>query len=44
MATIAILKELKLISEEQLEALQIYDNIKLQNHRGIEVGSIQVEL
>ena len=43
-ATIAILKELKLISEEQVKALQIYDNIKLRNHRGIEVGSIQVEL
>ena len=43
-ATIAILKELKLISEEQVKSLQIYDNIKLRNYRGIEVGSIQVEL
>ena len=43
-ATIAILKELKLINEKELEALQTYHNIKLQNHRGIEIGSIQVEL
>ena len=43
-ATIAILKELKLINDKQLEALHIYDNIVLQNHRGLEIGSIQVEL
>ena len=43
-ATLAILKELKLINHAQLEALQSYDNIRLQNHRNIETGSIQVEL
>ena len=43
-ATIAVLKELKLINDKQLEALHSYDNIILQNHRGIEIGSIQVEL
>tara|TARA_Y100000741_G_scaffold40825_1_gene28461 strand:- start:965 stop:1939 length:975 start_codon:yes stop_codon:yes gene_type:complete len=43
-ATIAILKELKLINDKQLEALHSYDNIVLQNHRGLEIGSIQVEL
>ena len=41
---LAVLSELKLINEDQLEALQIYNNIRLQNHRGIEIGSIQVEL
>ena len=43
-ATIAILKELKLINDKQLEVLHSYDNIVLQNHRGLEIGSIQVEL
>ena len=43
-ATIAILKELKLINDKQLEALHSYDNIVLQNHRGLQIGSIQVEL
>ena len=43
-ATIAVLKELKLINDKQLEALHSYDRIILQNHRGIEIGSIQVEL
>ena len=43
-AMLAVLSELKLINEDQLEALQIYNNIRLQNHRGIEIGSIQVEL
>ena len=43
-ATIAILKELKLINDKQLDALHSYDNIVLQNHRGLEIGYIQVEL
>ncbi len=43
-AILAVLNELKLINEDELEALNIYHNIKLKNHRGIEIGSIQIEL
>ncbi len=43
-ATIAVLKELKLINDTQLQALHSYNNKILQNHCGKEVGSIEVEL
>jgi hypothetical protein len=39
-----VLNELKLIYEDELEALNFYHNIKLKIHRGIEIGSIQIEL
>jgi len=43
-ATIAILKEMDLLSENEIRALNKYSKTTLKNHRKIDVGSIEVEI
>ena len=43
-ATLAVLEDMELLTDIELDKLSPYKNIVLQNHRKIETGSIKVEL
>jgi len=43
-ATLAVLEEMDLLTDDELDKLSTYKKIVLQNHRKIETGSIKVEL
>jgi len=43
-ATLAVLEEIDLLTDDELDKLSPYKKIVLQNHRKIETGSIKVEL
>ena len=43
-AIMAVLEEMDLLTDDELDKLSTYKNIVLQNHRKIETGSIKVEL
>ena len=43
-AVLAVLEEMGLLTDDELEKLRPYKKIVLKNHRTIETGSIKVEL
>jgi len=43
-ATLAVLEDMELLTDDELDKLSTYKKIVLQNHRKIETGSIKVEL
>ena len=43
-AIMAVLEEMDLLTDDELDKLSPYKKIVLQNHRKIETGSIKVEL
>jgi L-asparaginase II len=42
--TMAILKEMDLLSKNEMDALNKYSKTTLRNHRKLNVGSIEVEI
>jgi len=42
--TMAIMKEMDLLSQDEYEKLNNYSETTLKNHRKLEVGSIEIEM